>query len=194
MKKKILVVLGHPDAESFNAAIYKTFVENIDRKKCDVETIELGKMKFDPVLRFGYREFMKPDADIERSQELIKWAEHIVFIYPIWWSSMPSLLKGWLDRVLTPGFAYNMKGARSEKHLAGRTAELIVTCNAPAFYYRFLDRLPIKLMRKQILGMCGLKVNKILICGKTDTLNEEGCDNFLGEVAREAQTRGGEGR
>lgn len=187
MKKKVLVVLGHPDAESFNADIYKTFMENIDREKYDVETLELGKMKFDPVLRFGYRKFMKPDEDIEKSQKLVKWAEHIVFIYPIWWSSMPSLLKGWLDRVLTPGFAYNMKGAGSEKHLTGRTAELLVTCGAPTFFYKFLDRSPIKLMGKHILGTCGIEVNKVMICGKANALSDEDRTKYLEKVAEEAR-------
>jgi putative NADPH-quinone reductase len=187
MKKKVLVVLGHPDAESFNADIYKAFVENIDRDKFEVKTLDLGKMKFDPVLRFGYRKFMKPDLDIERSQELVKWAEHIVFIYPIWWASMPSLLKGWLDRVLAPGFAYNMKGAGSIKHLTGRTAELIVTCGAPKFLYKFLDRSPIKLMSKHILAVCGIRVNKVLICGKANALSDEARRKFLEAVAKEAR-------
>ena len=184
MKKKTLVVLGHPDSKSFNAEIYKTFMDNIDLDKYEVETIELGKMKFDPVLRFGYREHMKPDVEIEKSQELIKWAEHIVFIYPIWWTSMPSLLKGWLDRVLTPGFAYNMKGAGSVKHLTGRTAELIITCGAPTLYCRLFGRSPINLMKKHVLATCGIKVNRIMICGKANAQdNDEGRTKFLEEVA-----------
>ena len=56
---------------------------------------------------------MEEDPFILRSQELIQWADHFIFVYPIWWSSMPSLLKGWIDRVFTPGIAYsaNNKGS-----------------------------------------------------------------------------------
>lgn len=187
MKKKVLVILGHPDPVSFNAAIYKTYVKNIDHRNCEVETLELGKLKFDPVLRFGYRKFMQPDADIERSRELIKWADHIVFIYPIWWSSMPSLLKGWLDRVITPGFAYNMKGLRSIKHLTGRTAELIMTGDGPAVYHKLLVRTPITLMKNRILRFCGIRVKKVRICSPVNAPNDKNRTRFLKTIARAAR-------
>jgi putative NADPH-quinone reductase len=181
---KILVVNGHPDAKSFIAAIGAEFVKSLDRRRHEIKTLELGKMKFDPVLRFGYREKMPPDADIERSQKLLKWADHIVFIYPIWWSSMPSLLKGWIDRVLTPGFAYNMQGVRSIKHLAGRTAELILTSDGPAFYYRWLAPTPVRLMKKHILGMCGIKTVKVRIFGGTRAASDETRQKFIDKVRK----------
>ena len=108
----ILVINGHPDKKSFSAAIFNKVIDNLDNEKHEIETLDLAEMKFDPVLRFGYRERMVEDAEITRSQELIQWADHLIFIYPIWWSSMPSLMKGWIDRVFTPGVAYssNHKG------------------------------------------------------------------------------------
>ena len=92
----ILVVNGHPDKESFCEAIFNSYVDNIDRDKHDIETLKLNDIDFDPVLRYGYRKRMEKDENISRSQELLLWADHIVFVYPIWWSSMPSLLKGWI--------------------------------------------------------------------------------------------------
>jgi putative NADPH-quinone reductase len=183
---KILVVNGHPDAESFVAAIFTEFVKSIDRSNHEVEVIELGKMKFDPVLRFGYRKKMSADSEIEKSQELLKWADHVVFIYPIWWSSMPSLLKGWLDRVLTPGFAYSMGGIRSIKHLNGRTAELVLTCDGPAFYYKYLAHTPIKLMKKHILARCGVKVKKVHIFGGVRSASGATRAKFLNRIAERA--------
>jgi putative NADPH-quinone reductase len=184
---KILVVNGHPDAKSFNAEIFAEFVKSLNRRQHKVEILELGKLKFDPVLRFGYREKMPPDVCIARSQKLLKWADHIVFIYPIWWSSMPSLLKGWIDRVFTPGFAYNMQGVRSIKHLAGRTAELILTSDGPAFYYRWLSPLPVQLMKKYILGMCGIKTDKVQIFGSTRAASDETRQKFIGKVKKGAK-------
>lgn len=101
----ILVINGHPDKKSFSAAIFNKVIDNLDNEKHEIETLNLAEMKFDPVLRFGYRERMVEDTEITRSQELIQWADHLIFIYPIWWSSMPSLMKGWIDRVFTPGVA-----------------------------------------------------------------------------------------
>jgi len=186
---KVLVILGHPDAKSFNAAIFEKFVKNLDHEKHEIETLELGKMKFDPVLRYGYREFMPPDAEIDKSQKMLKWADHIVFIYPIWWSSMPSLMKGWIDRVLTPGFAYNMKSFfRHDGHLSGRTAELILTSDGPAFYYRWLMPTPIRLMKKHILHLCGVKVKRVQIFGRTGAVNDERREQFLNKAAKRAKS------
>ena len=103
----ILVINGHPDKESYCQAIFQTIVENIDSKRHELEMINLNEEEFDPVLRYGYRQRMEDDPFILRSQSLIQWADHFIFVYPIWWSSMPSLLKGWIDRVFTPGIAYS---------------------------------------------------------------------------------------
>ena len=103
----ILVINGHPDKESYCQAIFQTIVENIDSKRHELEMINLNEEEFDPVLRYGYRQRMEDDPFILRSQELIQWADHFIFVYPIWWSGMPSLLKGWIDRVFTPGIAYS---------------------------------------------------------------------------------------
>jgi putative NADPH-quinone reductase len=130
---------------------------------------------------------MELDAEIERSQKLIKWAEKIVFIYPVWWSSMPSLLKGWLDRVLTPGFAYNMKGNTSIKHLAGRTAELFMTSDAPAIYYRWITPTPVRLMRQHILGLCGIDTRRVQILGKAREITDEQRKKWLNKIAKWAK-------
>ena len=99
----ILYINGHPYAKSFNAAIMNSYVDAIDTKKHTVEVLELGKLSFDPVLRYGYSERMPEDAEIKRSQDLINWADHIVFSYPMWWAMIPSLLSGWIARVSVPG-------------------------------------------------------------------------------------------
>jgi putative NADPH-quinone reductase len=180
---RILVINGHPDDQSFNAAIFAQYVRNIDVSHHQVRTLELGKLEFDPVLRFDYRERMGEDPDITTSQELVRWAEKIVFIYPIWWASMPSLLKGWLDRVLTPGFAYNMDGIHSVGHLSGRTAELWMTCDGPGFYYRWLSPLPWRLMKHHILRVCGIKTTRIEFFGNIKTSDDARRKKWLAKVA-----------
>ena len=117
---KILVIHGHPDKESYCQAIFQTIVENIDSGRHELEVINLNEEDFDPVLRYGYRKRMEEDSFILRSQELIKWADHLIFVYPIWWSSMPSLMKGWIDRVFTPGIAYS---ANDQGSLSGIISE-----------------------------------------------------------------------
>ena len=89
---KILVINGHPDKESYCQAIFQTIVETIDSSRHELKVISLNEEEFDPVLRYGYRKRMEEDSFILRSQEWIQWADHLIFVYPIWWSSMPSLM------------------------------------------------------------------------------------------------------
>ena len=173
MQKKILVINAHPYDESYVSELFRTYVNHLDTNKHQVKTIELGKMTFDPVLRYGYTKRMPVDNDIELSQNLLNWADHIVFFYPIWWTTMPALLKGWIDRVITPGFAFNSQGFKTTKHLKGRTAQLFMTSDAPALYQRLILNSPVRLMKRHILGYCGIKVVKSDIFGMVKSAKRE---------------------
>ena len=157
---KILVINGHPDEKSYISALFQAYVDNIDQGKHELEILELGKMGFDPVLRYGFRKRMEIDNEIVQSQELLKWAEHFVFFYPIWFETAPSLLKGWFERVLTPGVAYNMDGYRIKKHLKGKSAHLISTSMAPKIYQILKRDIELKTV-KPTLSFCGIKVKMV---------------------------------
>ena len=179
----ILVINGHPDKKSFNASIFKEVVKNLNSKKHQIETLNLAEMKFDPVLRFGYRERMEEDTEITRSQELIQWADHLIFIYPIWWSSMPSLMKGWIDRVFTPGIAYSsnrkgifvlnfITGRQFKKLLKNKTADIITTSQGPGWWYKIFsgivsvpDSYGVAVLKNAVLNHCGIKVKKVINLG-----------------------------
>ena len=156
----ILVINGHPDKESFVSALFHKYCENISKNKHNIEMLDLSAMKFDPVLRFGYRKIMEADNEIEKSQELIKWADHFVFFYPIWFGVVPSLLKGWFERVFTPGIAYHMNGFKITKYLKGKTAHLVSTSQTPVFWQNLTGNFEIKQINK-VLWFCGIKIIKV---------------------------------
>lgn len=186
--KKVLVINGHPYAKSYVSALYKAYVAHLDTSACAVKTLDLGALHFDPVLRYGYTERMEEDREILLSQEAVKWADHLVFFYPVWWGTMPSLLQGWIERVLTPGFAYNMKGFSSEKHLKGRTAELYLTADGPAWYQRLIPNSPVRLMRKHILDLCGIQLVHSHILGMTTfPQREKARATYLTKIIHRAQ-------
>ena len=180
----ILVINGHPDKESYCQAIFQTIVENIDSKRHELEMVNLNEEEFDPVLRYGYRQRMKENPFILRSQELIQWADHLIFVYPIWWSSMPSLLKGWIDRVFTPGIAYSannrgsfilnyLRGKQFKKLLKGKTASIYATSMAPTWWYTVFsgpinipDSYGISVLKNAVLNHCGIKTKRVSILGE----------------------------
>lgn len=164
MEKNILVILGHPDTNSFCGSLARVYIDSAKASGAEVRELKLGKLKFDPVLWNGYSKIQELEPDLVKAQELIQWSNHIVFVYPNWWGTMPALMKGFFDRVFLPGFAFKYRENSQfwDKLLTGRTAQLMVTMDTPPWYYRWIYHRPgHNEMKRTILGFCGIKVVKI---------------------------------
>lgn len=108
---KISVILSHPDKESFNHAIAQTAVEALEENGHQVFFHDLHEENFDPILPSAERErnVLLPDSIATHCDE-ISAADGIVIIHPNWWGQPPAMLKGWVDRVIRPGVAYEFVG------------------------------------------------------------------------------------
>lgn len=182
MSKKVLIILGHPNKETFCGALAESYKKGAIGSGAEVEEIFVSDLKFDPILHLGYKEIQELEPDLVRAQELIKWAEHIVFVYPTWWATMPALLKGFLDRLLLPGFAFKYRGNSSlwDKFLTGRSARLIITMDAPAWYnFLFYGNAGQKALKRGTLGFCGIKPVKVTTIGSVKTLKPEQLRKWL---------------
>lgn len=103
-------------------------------------------------------------------------AEHLTWVFPIWWGGIPALMKGFLDRVLLPGFAFKYRPGKAfpEQLLKGRTAHLMVTMDTPPWYYRWFYRMPgLQQMRRTTLAFCGIKPLRTLTFGPVLDASEE---------------------
>ena len=160
MSKRILVILGHPNTDSFCAAIADSYSEGAQAAGHEVRRIAVGDLAFDPVLRLGYAGSQPLEPDLAAAQAAIAWAQHLVFVYPVWWGAMPALLKGFIDRVFLPGFAFKYRSGSPlwDRLLAGRSAHLFVTMDSPPWYYRWVYRMPgHQQMKRTILEFSGVK-------------------------------------
>lgn len=168
MPKKILVILGQPQRHSYGAALMQAYVEGAKESGAEVRELYLGDLKFDPLATTNLSRPAELESDLVSAQESIKWADHLVFVYPIWWGTIPALLKAFIERVFLPGFAVNFHENSPwwDKLLTGRSARLIVTLNTPSFYYRWVFGRPgHNTMKKTILGFCGIKPVRITEVG-----------------------------
>lgn len=164
MAKNILVFLGHPNKESFCNSLADAYCKGAEKAGANVKRIDLADLDFDMNLHKGYNEIQTLEPDLEKAQEKILWAEHIVFVYPIWWATMPALLKGFLDRVFLPGFAFKYRENSPwwDRLLKGRSAHLITTMDAPFFYFWLkYGSAGHKAMKRATLEFCGFKPVKI---------------------------------
>ena len=109
---KALVVHAHPNPDSFNAAVFHTVVDTLTRGGHDVDTIDLYAEQFVPAMTTEEHRAYQTEQPIlsdqvQRYADLVTNVDLLVFVYPTWWSGLPAMLKGWLERVLVPGVAFH---------------------------------------------------------------------------------------
>ncbi|HEX5796005.1 MAG TPA: NAD(P)H-dependent oxidoreductase, partial [Geminicoccaceae bacterium] len=164
---KVLVVVGHPRADSLSQALAGAYGAGARRAGVEVRELDLAALEFDPNVRT--REFGEQvvEHDLRRAQALIAWADHLVFVYPTWWGTMPALLKAFLDRALAPGFAFRESANPGYVPLlTGKTAELLTTMDTPRWVWRWIYGAPgDRAMARAILGFCGIEVARIARIG-----------------------------
>lgn len=166
--KNILIINGHPDAESYSFALSRAYQNGVAHTTSKLEVLNVRELDFNPNLQFGYRKRTELEPDLLKAQELITWADHLVWIYPVWWGSMPAIMKGFIDRVFLPGFAFKKREGSVwwDKYLEGKSARVISTLDQPAWYYRWINGSPSnKAMKNLTMNFVGVKKVKFTTIG-----------------------------
>lgn len=185
MSKRILVILGHPVTDSFCGALSKSYIGGAQAAGNEVRFIALGDMAFNPVLRNGYAIAQELEPDLAGARAMITWAQHIVFVYPVWWGAMPALLKGFIDRVFLPGFAFKYREGSQflDRLLSGRSAHLLVTMDTPPWYFRWVYRMPgHNQMKRTILEFSGIKPVAITSFGPIKGSSQQKREGWLDQA------------
>lgn len=166
--KKVFILLGHPDPNSFNAALLDAYVTGLRTTAVDIRISRLSDMQFDPSLHLGYNAIQALEPNLVKFQADIAWCEHFVLVMPLWWGGAPAALKGLFDRALLPGFAFKYQEGNPfpQKLLKGRSAHVLLTMDGPGFWYRWvLGRPWTHTLRRQILGFSGFKPVRVSVFG-----------------------------
>lgn len=149
-----LVIDGHPNPESFCAAIARTYTD----AHPDARLLPIRDLDFDVHMRFGYTRRMPVEPDLADARTAVHEASHIVVVTPVWWRSTPALLKGFLDRALLPQEDYRYtKHGLPEGLLKGRTGRLIATSDTPPLLSFLMPDTRLKQLRQGTLTFCGIK-------------------------------------
>ena len=189
MTKRITLIQGHPDSDSrhFGHALADEYANGARDGCYDVRKVDVGELDF-PLLRTK-QDFEKGalPVGLEQAVEAIKWANHLVIIYPLWLGSMPALLKGFFEQVFRPGvaFEYQPNGKMPRKLFAGKTARVIVTMGMPAFLYRwFFFAHSLKSLKRNILEFCGITPVKATLIGNVEGLRPDQRTTWLDNVRK----------
>ena len=154
-RMNVLIVFAHPEPASFSAALKNTAVDALARAGHEVVVSDLYAMGWDPAL--GPAEFDADRADpafldlsreqehahrngshaddVRREQAKVAAADLVLFHFPVWWFSMPAMLKGWVDRVFSRGFAYSAGRKYERGHFEGKRAMLCLTTGTASTLY-----------------------------------------------------------
>ena len=177
--QRILLIQGHPDAVTPHLChtLAEAYAEGASAAGHEVRWTDVARLDF-PLLRSqqAWEQGTLP-ATLQTAQDDIAWAEHLVLFFPLWLGDMPALLKGFLEQVARPGFAFSAEGNNpfGRKGLTGRSARVVVTMGMPALVYRWYFRAhSLKSLERNILGFVGIApVNETLV-GMVDKLGEAG--------------------
>jgi putative NADPH-quinone reductase len=172
-----LLVQGHPDPAAHHLchALADAYAAGAEEAGHEIRRLNVAHMDF-PLLRsqteWAHGALLPAMKD---AQLALARAQHIVFFFPLWLGDMPALLKGFLEQVARPGFAFHKDGAIpfANKVLAGRSARVVVTMGMPALMYRWYFRAhSVKSLERNILGFVGIGPVHETLIGEVDHLTE----------------------
>ncbi len=179
-----LVITAHPQPDSFShslAAAWTQGASALSTQHIDVTTLE-----FDPVLRNAYRGDQTLEPDLLDAKAAVERASHVVVAFPLWWSSTPAALKGFFDRLLLPGWAFAYKNNLPVGGLAGRSARMLVTMDAPVWYDTLFNGAAARRqVAKGTLKFCGLSPVRTSAFGSVRSTTDAKREAML-ETARRA--------
>ena len=161
MSKRIVIIQGHPDPSGHHLlhVLADAYADGATAAGHDVRRIEVAKLDF-PLLRTQVEfETGALPRDLEVPREDMRWAEHWVFLFPLWHGTMPALFKGFLGHIFRPGFAMEYKkGGFPKRLLAGRSARIVVTMGMPALLYRwYFGAYGVRGFERSVLSFAGIR-------------------------------------
>ena len=184
MTRRILILDGHPDPapDRFVHALAGAYREGAEAGKHEVLAIRLADVEF-PLLR-SQHDYEKGDPveAVRHCQSAMDWANHVVILYPLWLGSMPALLKGLLEQMLRPGFAFSTLtlGRWPVKLQGGKSARIVVTMGMPALLYRWYFRAhSLRSLRRNILRFIGFRRVRATVIGSVANMNSARCGEYL---------------
>lgn len=165
----ILVIDGHPDEGRLVSHLLDRYAGALP-PSVTLSRVAIRDLAFDANMRHGYGAPQPWESDLERLAAQIVDCDHLVIGFPLWWGAEPAQLKGLLDRLLLPGFAFRYRRDNPlwDRLLAGRSADVVITMDTPPWYLKLAyGNSVIRRWRRQVLGFVGFDPVRTLAFGPT---------------------------
>jgi NAD(P)H dehydrogenase (quinone) len=187
--RKIVIINGNPATKrhSLCASLADAYAQGASESGGEVSRFDLKDLHFDPILHEGYEDDQPLESDLQRIRDAMVTCDHIVFIFPLWHGMPPALFKGFIDRSITRGFAFEYKNGKwptATDAFKGKSAEIIITCSMPSFLYRWFSGAHASRALTTILKMCGIKVSRVTAFGLVSAKGDAAKKRFAGYISR----------
>jgi len=182
---RIVIIVGNPRTASFSEALAEAYRRGAEAGGHEARVFQLARMSFDPILHEGFSKPQPLEPDLQEAQTAIGRADHLVIIFPLWFGTLPALLKGFVERVFQPGFAItgSIKDGTYRALLADKSARVIMTMGMPGLIYRwYYGAHCAKMLRRNILEFVGIKPVRTTIYGMIEAVPTETRGKWLLEV------------
>ncbi|HKY90842.1 MAG TPA: NAD(P)H-dependent oxidoreductase [Nevskiaceae bacterium] len=166
--RSVLVIDAHPRAGSLTAALADRYMVGALRSGAKVRALRLRELAFERDVLAERPQAQPLEPDLDHALALIRWADHLVFVFPTWWGTMPGLLKSFLDRIVLPGVWFHERDGHEgfEGRFHGKTADLITTMDTPPLVYRWIYGAPgVTALGQATLGFCGVRPARVRTFG-----------------------------
>jgi NAD(P)H dehydrogenase (quinone) len=175
---KNLIIYAHPNPSSLNHFFKQTILESLEESGQEVIVRDLNEINFNPVLSLddmtGQR-MGQVANDVKTEQDFIAWADQIIFVYPIWWTGMPAIMKGYIDRVFSYGFAYRYDQGIQKGLLTGKQTIIVNSHGKSNAEYEAIgmDKALLLTSDTGIFSYCGLEIKHHFYFDKADRASIE---------------------
>ena len=184
---KNLIVYAHPNSGSLNHFFKQTVLESLQESGEEIAIRDLNEINFNPVFSLedmnGQRMGTVAD-DVKTEQDFITWADRIIFIYPIWWTGMPAIMKGYIDRVFSYGFAYRYDQGIQKGLLTGKKTIIINSHGKSNAEYEAMgmDKALILTSDTGIFTYSGLEIQQHFYFDKADRASADNISDWESQI------------
>ena len=189
---KTLIVYCHPNPQSFSAALYARTIDTLKARGDELRSFDLYAENFQPILTLEERNayLTNPgliETRVQPHVDALKWAEHLVFVFPIWFYGPPAMLKGWLDRVWLPGVAFLPPPQKGKAAVPGlqhiQRLTVITHGGAPWWWLKIMGDPARKLFLRGLRALMSKKCKTTwLQLHNMNNVTRADCDGFLAKV------------
>lgn len=169
---KIVILDGHPDPDlrHYIHALAQAYAEGAEHGGHPQRRVAIGELDFSIIRDPDDYQHKPPPPEIAKAQDYVRWADHLVILYPLWQGMMPAYLKAFFEQIARPGFAMDYgEGGMPKPLLTGKSARIIVTMGMPAIFYRWVYRAhSLKALERSILGFAGIGPINHTVIGSVD--------------------------